>query len=570
MTAVIEGIAAAPGVVLGPIFVLETPSGADSTVPAAGRPAEESRRLVAALDEASSQLTELADRVEHDIGSDEGAIFRAQATFASDPVLRERAEELIEAGEAAEAAVAESFGSFRRQLAASENEHLAARVGDLDDVRDRVLRILVGGGEALELPDTPAVLVTFELTPSQTAGLPRDLVLGIATERGSATSHAAILARALGIPAVVGAPAVVEAALTATEAVVDGTTGRVSFDPDPRTRREIERTLVTAGERGRQLERLRTVRGATADGRRVHLAANLGSLEEVESAVAAGAEGCGLVRTEFLFQDRSSAPTVDEQVDAYSHILSAFPTDRVVFRTLDIGADKPVAFIARPREDNPALGVRGIRLGLVHPELLRDQLRAMVRAAREAPGQCAIMFPMVSHVREVESSLSILDDVAREERFPLVGIEVGVMIETPVAALIAGRLARHLQFVSIGTNDLLQYLYAVDRLQAELSDLPDLFEPAVLRLLAGTVRSVHEAGAWVGVCGEAAGTVSGASALVGLGCDELSMSASMIPEVKDALRRVRAVEVEETVRRAMAFDDAADARSAFEATMSSE
>lgn len=567
MTGIIRGVAAAPGVAVGPVFIVEMEKASEEGHEPAGSPSEEGDRLYAALEKAAEQLDELARQVETKIGPEESGIFLAQAAFASDPTLIQRAEEAIAGGLSAETGVTQAFQTFRQQLEASSSERLAARVTDLDDVRDRVIGILTGRPIGATGPNVPSVVVAAELTPSETAGLPARMVLAIATERGTETSHAAILARGLGVPSVVGAEGLLTAARTAAEMAVDGTHGEVFVDPDPETRRRLEEAAVDREKRRRELAGLRWVPGATRDGRHVELAANIGSLSELESASQAGAEGCGLVRTEFLFQDRTDRPSVDEQVVVYRQILSAFPDHRVVFRTLDIGADKPLPFIPRPLEANPALGVRGIRLGLHQPDLLNDQLRAITRACRESPGRGAVMFPMVTRTAEIDESLAMLVAVAEEEGFDMQRLEVGAMVETPVAALIAGRLAWRLDFVSVGTNDLLQYLFAADRLQTELADLPDLFEPAVLRLLSEMVTDAHAAKAWVGVCGEAAGTITGAAALVGLGCDELSMAPSAIPEVKDALRQVTAPDLEEAVDRAMRAEGPAEARQIMDAAL---
>jgi phosphoenolpyruvate-protein phosphotransferase len=566
MTVTIQGVAASPGVAVGPVFLIDRQEPAEPQE-SGGSPVEERARMHGALEMAADQLRELAQRVETEIGADEAGIFVAQAAFAADPALIRAGEEGIDAGLSAESGVAEAFDGFRQRLARSSNESLAARVDDLDDVRDRVIGILTGRADAVSSPTVPSVVVAGTLTPSQTAGFNQEMVLAIVTESGTSTSHAAILARALGIPCVVGAKGLLAATRSTEEVAVDGTEGEVFVDPDPDIRRHIDESAATARERQEELTGLRSSPGVTADGRRVELAANIGSLSDLQSAVDAGAEGCGLVRSEFLFQDRADAPTVDEQVEVYRRILSEFPDHRVVFRTLDIGADKPLPFISRPPEANPALGVRGIRLGLDRPDLLTDQLRAIVRACRESSARGAVMFPMVARQTEIDESLVIVEALAKAEGLDLRQFEVGAMIETPVAALIAGRLAQRLDFVSVGTNDLLQYLFAADRLQADLADLPDLFEPAVLRLLSGLVADVHAAGAWVGVCGEAAGTLAGAAAFVGLGFDELSMAPRLIPEVKDALRRVTAADLEAAVGGAMALDDAVAARRTVESVV---
>jgi phosphoenolpyruvate-protein phosphotransferase len=409
------------------------------------------------------------------------------------------------------------------------------------------------------------VIVARELTPSQTASIPVETIAAIVTETGSPTSHAAILARALGVPAVVACEGVVAATRADVDVAVDGRAGDVIVDPHPAEREAIERSHEREERRREELAMLRDEPGRTADGHRVELAANIGAIDHIPAAIEAGGEGSGLVRTEFLFLGRVTAPGVEEQTKVYAEILRGFPGHRVVFRTMDVGADKPLPFVEREPEENPALGLRGIRLGLRRPALFRDQLRALVRAASEVSGEeagrLAIMFPLVSEPAELEAAREAFRAIAAEEDVDPEEVEVGVMIEVPSAALAASRLARHADFFSIGTNDLIQYLFAVDRLNAAVADIGDVLDPDVLGLIARVVGAAHANGAWVGLCGEAAGDPTVAAALVGLGVDELSMTRVAIPEVKDALRRLTRDECAEAVRRAIdGARDAVDAR----------
>jgi len=538
-----------------------------ATAPPTADPAQEHERLDAALEQATAQLEALAERLADEVGTDEAAIFTAHAAFAGDPELASMAHAAIDAGGAAEEAVRGAFGTFRELLAASADEYLAARAADLDDVADRVVAIL--SGATRPVPTERCIVVAHDLAPSDTAELPRDLVAGVICEAGSPTSHAAILARSLGIPAVVGAEGVLDRVDAGVPLAVDGGTGEVLLDPDDADQDRYAKLAAADAERREQLAELRDLPGQTADGVHVELAANVNDPGALDRAVTAGAQGSGLVRTEFLFLDSAEAPTVDEQTAYYRRVLDAFPGQRVVFRTLDIGADKPVPFINRPPEENPALGVRGLRLGLVEPQLLRDQLRALLRAADRAAaddgdtGRLAIMFPMVATTAEVDRARAFLDEVAAEDGVDLSGVEVGIMIEVPAAALAARRLASRVDFLSIGTNDLLQYLFAADRLNADVAGIPDVFDPDVL----GLVRSVCDAaaahGAWVGVCGEAAAEPRAAAAFVGVGVTELSMTPNAIPDVKDKLRRHTRAELRDAARTAEAAPDGAAARAAF-------
>lgn len=567
MSVHLSGRAAAPGAALAPAFTVHPPLSAGHTVPEGrSQPAPaETARLTAALEQAEQQLTVLAARVADVAGEDEAEIFEAHAEFAADPELVATAARAIDGGASAERAAIDAFDTFRALLAASSSEYLAARAADLDDVRDRVLAILLGHDTAVDVPDVASVVVAHELSPSQTASIPRELIAGIVTETGSPTSHAAILARSLGIPAVVACEGVLAAAPDGTVVAIDGRTGAVLADPTEAEAAAIEERMRAEDKRRAELTALRDVPGRTADGHRVELAANIGSTDDLAAAREAGAEGSGLVRTEFLFQGRRTAPTVEEQVGFYTQVLRGLPGHRVVFRTMDVGADKPLPFVERDPEENPALGLRGIRLSLQRPALLRDQLRALLRAGLAVrdgdAGRLAIMFPLVAVVGELLAARAVLDEVAAEEGITTDGIEVGVMVEVPSAALAVRQIAPHVDFVSVGTNDLLQYLFAADRLNGAVADLADVCEPVVLRLIGEVAEAAHAAGAWVGVCGEAASDPVVAAALVGLGVDELSMTRVAIPEVKDALATRRLADCRAAVQAAVdGADDAAGAR----------
>ncbi len=571
MSTRLTGRAAAPGAALAPAFIVASRSPVEDELPRerSGPVEEETARLRAALGRAEAQLRELAGTVEEFAGPAEAEIFEAHGEFAADPELFRLAEEAIHADASAERAVVGAFGSFRELLAASESEYLAARAADLDDVRDRVVSILLGRTTVGERPDVRSVIAAHELTPSQTASIPPTLIAGIVTETGSPTSHAAILARALGVPAVVSCSGLLEAIGTGTDVAVDGRTGGVVVAPERSERQAIRGRMESEERRRLELAALRDEPGHTADGHRIELAANIGSIQHVPAALEAGGEGSGLVRTEFMFMDRTTAPTVDEQVKVYAEVLRSFPGDRVVFRTLDIGADKPLPFVDREPEENPALGIRGIRLSLVRPDLFRGQLRALLRALREVAGtdagRLAIMFPLVSTVAELVRAREILGEVAEEEGVDLTGVEVGVMVEVPSAALAVRRVAAHADFLSIGTNDLLQYLFAADRLVGAVADLAEILDPDVLTLIERIIDAGHANGAWVGVCGEAAGDPTVAAALVGLGIDELSMTRVAIPEVKDVLRRLTRQECTDAVREAIErATDAGEARRVIE------
>jgi phosphotransferase system enzyme I (PtsI) len=561
MSTRLQGRGASPGAALAPVFLVLPRAAPTERAPGdRGKPDEEYARAVAALDATEEALIQLSEKVAADAGEEEAAIFMAHADFAADPELRSRVRQATREGQTAEDAVINGFEGFRAMLAASSSEYLAARAADLDDVRDQVLDELRGVAGEHAVPTERVVVVAKDITPSQTARLPKQFLGGIACEAGSPTSHAAILARSLGIPAVVGVTGILEAVQVGGPLAIDGDTGEVIVDPDEHDRAAVEDRIQKAAEQKERLSKLVGEHGQTADGRTVELAANVNDPGALERAGESGAQGSGLVRTEFMFMESSQPPSVEEQTEYYRRVLAAFPGERVVIRTMDIGADKPLPFVRRDPEENPALGVRGLRLGFAIPHLLHDQLRALLRASDA--GRLAVMFPMVSREEEVVDVLRIFDEIAAEEG--TTRPEVGVMIEVPAAALAVRRIVRHLNFVSVGTNDLLQYLYAADRLLAEVAQLPEIFDPDVLRLLGDIVAGAHENGAWVGVCGEAAADPATAAALVGLGVDELSMTPMAIPLVKDTLRRLTSAELEAAVSDAIAAPTATASRELLE------
>jgi len=572
------GRGASSGVALGPVHLLASAATSRPSAPPAIDAGEdqdqedhdtaqtEVERLFAALDTASEALHTLADRVRSEVGEDEADIFATQASFTEDPVLRRRAQALIDEGQLADAAVASVFGEFRQRLAESDDELLAARVSDIDDVASRVQALLDGAAGGVVAPDVPSIIVADELTPSQTVELPRDSILALVTERGSPTSHAAILSRALGVPCVVGAAGVVEAAGRSQQAAVDGTSGEVTFDPDESMVTEVERQIERAEREKTDLARFAARPTETADGERIEVAANIASHDDLESAREVGAEGSGLVRTELLYLDRKDAPSIDEQCEFVVEVLKAFPSHRVVVRTLDVGADKPLPFVATRDEPNPALGVRGLRLSLAEPKLLKDQFAALLQAVHQTSsdqaGRLCVMLPMVTERAELIAAREIFDDVRTSRGLDDIAVEFGIMVETPLAALGIESLVDLCDFVSIGTNDLVQYLFAADRLNADVEVGADVLHPVVLEVIAGVAQAAHSVDAWVGVCGEAASDPLVAQALVGLGVDELSMTPAAILSVRSALAGITAADCRAAVDNARTMSDGRQARAA--------
>lgn len=558
------GVGAAPGVALGPIWRH------DGGI-AGGTPVPDVRR---AAEIAAAQLTALADRVRAAGRSDDAEIFDAQAMMAEDPMLLDELDARLAANQPPDAdgvaAVVEDVAAEQAAvLAALPDETLAARAADVLDVGARIARVVAG--RAIEPPDRPSIIVADDLAPSLAAELGDGLLLGIAIERGSTTSHAAILARGLGIPAVVGVRGLLQESKVGSNGArpvaiigLDGESGRVVLDPDEHARAELDAVAARRVARGELARSLRGQPGQTADGRRIALLANIGRPEDSNRALEAGAEGVGLFRTEFLFVGRNEAPTEDEQVTAYRRVLDAFGERPVVIRLIDVGGDKPLPYLRLAPEPNPFLGIRGFRLAHEHRGLLMTQLRAIARAGAGARSVPRIMAPMIStledvdHVHEmVEAAFAELDaaGVARAAE-----LEVGIMVEVPSAALMAAELAQRVAFFSIGSNDLTQYVLAMDRTHPDLAAVADALHPAVLRAIRATVEGAAAAGIEVAVCGELAGDPAGARILAGLGISELSMDAGSLDEVRLALQGTTDAELRELARRALAAPNAAAVR----------
>jgi phosphoenolpyruvate-protein phosphotransferase len=531
------------------------------------------------------ELLSLADRVRALGRNDEAEIFDAQALMAVDPMLLDEAEARVGSiGSADPDALAAAVEAVARvvaeTLAALPDEVLAARAADVRDVGSRIARIVAG--REIALPDRPSIAIADDLPPSVTAELPPGSLLGIALESGSPVSHAAILARGLGIPAVMairGLMAAVDAAEAGRGAAgeagtfdpltvgLDGEAGTLVLMPSTEQLAALEAHRERRRRDGAGARELRGRPGTTADGVAIPLLANIGRPEDAARALDAGAEGVGLFRTEFLFIGRSDAPSEDEQVAAYAAALRSFGAERpVVIRLADIGGDKAIPYLHLPAEDNPFLGVRGLRLAYEDRALIRTQVRAIARAGAAAGAVPHLMAPMVSTFEDVTMLREIVADalasldaegIPRAER-PVVGI----MVEVPSAALCAPELASEVDFFSIGSNDLTQYVLAMDRTNARLASVADALHPAVIRAIRATVEGADTRGIPVAVCGELAADPLGALVLVGLGVDELSMDAGALDEVRLALSRVTTAELRELATAALRARSAGEVRAA--------
>lgn len=547
-----EGIGGSAGFAIGQAFVLDPERlGVVHRRIRIEHADEEIERFDQAVRDSTRDLLEVAERVKATRGSDgaEASILDAYLLMLGDPTLREdvarRVRSDLHCAEWALESAAEAVASALRSLG---DPYLAERSHDVEFVRDRILRALSGEERSVVIPQgEPVIIVTRDLSPAETATLTKDRVLGLVTEVGTRTSHTAILARALEIPAVVGARGVLAHVGTGDMIVVDGVHGRVVVAPSAKRLEELEPKAeryyaVARGLRARRDEPAQTSCGVTID-----LQANIELEIEARIALEQGARGVGLYRTEFLYIDRPAPPDEEEQYEAYRKVVETIAPLPVTLRTFDIGGDKFVSAIKMPRDMNPALGLRAVRLGLEQPDLFRTQLRAMVRAS--AHGRVQVMIPMVASLRELRAVRALMDEaivdvdrrgLARAEHIPL-----GCMIEVPSAAILADEFAREAEFLSIGTNDLVQYTLAVDRTSRELARLASYFDPAVVRLIKGVIHSGRFRHRPVSVCGAMASDPLAAILLVGMGLRSLSMEASAIPEVKAALSRVSLADAED-------------------------
>jgi phosphotransferase system enzyme I (PtsI) len=537
----LHGIGVSPGFAAGPVCR----AGAAPQLPSPRTVSDVDAELRSAADALRAVGAELARRAEATPDATAAEILRAQVMMAQDPVLDEAVADAIRAGSDAPHAIDAAF-AVHRQAFLEAGGYLAERVADLDDLRDRAVAVSSGAPmPGIPSPGHPFVLVATDLAPADTAGLDPEQVLALITEAGGPTSHTAILARSLGIPAVVRCAGATNLS-DGTVVAVDGTAGAVRVGVDEATvtdtrRREQERRARAAASTGP---------GRTADGWAVELLANVGSAADLVT----GAEGVGLFRTELLYLDREKAPGHDEQVEAYAAVFAALGGRKVVVRTLDAGADKPLPFLNQSGEPNPALGVRGVRLARRDPALLDGQLSAIAAAAARTGATAWVMAPMIATPAEAR------DFVARARAAGLAS--AGVMVEVPAAALRIRALLREVDFVSIGTNDLSQYAFAADRMCGELAELLDPWQPALLDLVAACARAGRAAGKPVGICGEAAADPGLAPVFAGLGISSLSMPARAIPAVRDALAAHTRADCERLATAVLAAEDPLTARAA--------
>ena len=504
------------------------------------RPGEENNRFEAARKDAISQLEELGKEVSDKTGTEQAMIFDAHRMILEDEVYRNAVREKIFVEHVnAEYAVYEVGEKFAANFAGMQDAYMKERAADVKDVTERILQILSGCQEKQIRPDEPVILIAEDLTPSETIQMDKSKILAFVTKKGSANSHTAIVAKAMDIPALVGTKIELLREYQGKEAIVDGIEGKLILEPDQET---LSQALVRKERLKKEHAGLRELIGAenvTKDGQRIELYANIEVTQEVEDAIQNDAGGIGLFRSEFLYLGKDSYPLEEEQFEKYREVIERMQGRRVIIRTMDIGADKRIDYFQLPEEANPAMGYRAIRICLDRKDIFKTQLRAIYRAA--AYGNTAIMFPMIISVQEVKEIKELIREIKeelKEENLPCGEVELGVMIETPAAALISDKLAEEVDFFSIGTNDLTQYTLAIDRQNPYLDPIYDPHHPAVLKLIELITENAHKAGKWVGICGELAVDTALTEWFLKLGIDELSVPPSFLLKVRNAVRKI--------------------------------
>lgn len=553
---VLRGVTASPGRAVGAVFQLKSQ---EIVVREKGESEEkESERLNHALCEAKFQLETIAGLLKKEGDSSRALIFEAHQELLEDPNLLDLARRQLSKGKSAAYSWKLAYLQAADQLASLNNQLLAARATDVRDVGQRVLRLLEEvQATGSQFPEN-CILVAEDLTPSDVAGLDRERVIGLVTTTGGSTSHVAILARSVDLPALAGADGSVLQIENGTLVVLDATHGELRLQPTAAELAECQaRKQADEAQKKAEAERAHDP-AVTQDGRRVEVVANLKGSKESTHAVGMGAEGVGLLRTEFLFMNRDSAPNEEEQLNSYRAIAQAFGKERpVIIRTLDVGGDKPLRYLPLPHEENPFLGERGLRVSLNRPDVFRVQLRAILRASEY--GQVRVMFPMVSTIAELRQAKEILE----EERIQLgvAPISIGIMVEVPSVAILAEQFARECDFFSVGSNDLTQYTLAMDRGHPKLASQMDGLDPSILSLIDLAVKAAHRNGKWVGVCGGIASDPQAVPFLLGLGVDELSVSIPSVPAIKAQIRRLSQLDCEALAVRALQAESAAEIRS---------
>ena len=550
---VIKGIAASPGVVVGKAYLLDSEemsiprkSIKESAIP------KEITRFQDALTGTRAEIQKIRDKISHEISKEHGDIFNAHLMVLEDRAIIEEVMERIKKDKLnAEYIFSQVLKKYVQSFLKIDDEYLRERVSDINDVGRRIIRHLIGDQRnTLSEIKEKVIVVAYDLAPSDTAVMHRKNVIGFATDIGGRTSHTAIMAKSLEIPAVVGLENATRAVAMGDTVIIDGIQGVMVINPTPTELQKYQKEQTRYLEFGKSLKRFKDLPCVTKDGRQIELAANIELPEETPSVLSHGADGIGLYRTEFLYMNRVGLPTEEEQYQAYKKVITAMAPKPVVIRTFDLGGDKFLSHLEMPHEMNPFLGWRAIRFCLASPDIFRVQLRAILRAS--AHGRLRMMYPMISGVGEVKQANKMLSEAKAELRARKIAydekMEVGAMIEIPSAAMTCDILAPEVDFFSIGTNDLIQYALAVDRINERIAYLYEPAHPAVLRLLKTIIDAGHDKKIWVGICGEMSGDPIFTPVLLGMGMDEISTSPVMVPEIKKIVRSITYKEAQEIAK----------------------
>ncbi|MCQ9710982.1 phosphoenolpyruvate-protein phosphotransferase PtsI [Actinobacillus suis] len=559
----ITGIAASPGVVFGKALVLkEEPIVLNTQKITADQIEAEKAKFFAGREKAAAQLTAIKEKARRTLGEEKEAIFEGHLMILEDEELEEEilgyiADNLV----TADVATSKVIDMQASMLAEIDDEYLKERAGDIRDIGNRLLRNILGM-RIIDLGDIQeeVILVAYDLTPSETAQLNLDKVLGFITDIGGRTSHTSIMARSLELPAIVGTNDITARVKTGDTLILDAVNNQIHINPSDAEIAEFKAVQERVAAEKAELAKLKELPAETLDGHRIEVAGNIGTIRDVDGVLRNGGESVGLYRTEFLFMDRSELPGEEEQFQAYKEIVEAMGGKQVVLRTMDIGGDKELPYLNLPKEMNPFLGWRAVRIGLTRREILDTQLRAVLRAS--AFGKLAVMFPMIISVEEIRELKAIVAELKEQLRAEGKAfdenLQLGIMVETPSAAVNARHLAKEADFFSIGTNDLTQYTLAVDRGNEIIAHLYNPLSPSVLNLIKQVIDASHAEGKWTGMCGELAGDVRATALLLGMGLDEFSMSAISVPHVKKLARSINYADAKALADEALAQPTAAD------------
>ena len=528
------------GIAIGKIMVYEKGEHQVKRVKVTDAEAEKNR-YYEAVERAFKQLGELHDKALREVGEANAAIFEIHQMMLEDDDYKESVEHIIESQMVnAEYAIAQTGDNFSQMFAAMDDEYMRGRAADVKDITERLLGILSGNTESGVDADEPIIMVAEDLAPSETVQMDKSKILSFVTQKGSVNSHTAILARTMGIPALIGSDIVIDESLNGKLAVVDGTNGVVYVEPDEATLSAMQEEQRKDNEKKALLQELKGKEDVTLDGKKIKLYSNIGNIKDLANVIANDAAGIGLFRSEFIYLESDTFPTEEEQFNIYRTVAESMAGKPVIIRTLDIGADKQCDYFGLDKEDNPALGLRAIRICLTRPEIFKTQLRALYRAS--AYGNISIMYPMIISEQEVDK-IKVIENEVKDELTEQ-GIEFGnpksgIMIETPAAVIMSRQLAKKVDFFSIGTNDLTQYTLAIDRQNTKLDDFYDAHHPAILAMIRMVVENAHAEGIWAGICGELGADTTLTEEFLKMGVDELSVSAGKVLAVRKVIRETR-------------------------------